>query len=45
MNIAVNLRNSTHLAEPAERTNLEGSGNDVLLRPAEVRSGPNGMDT
>jgi Undecaprenyl-phosphate glucose phosphotransferase len=43
MNIVVNPRNITHLAEPAERTNLEGSGNDVLLQPAaEVRSGPNG---
>ena len=42
MNIVVNPRNSTHLADPEERTNLKGPGNDVLLRPEEVRSGPNG---
>ena len=42
MNIAVNPRSSTHLAEPEERPDLRGPGHDVLLRPAEVRSGPNG---
>jgi Undecaprenyl-phosphate glucose phosphotransferase len=40
--IVPSARNSKYLADTAERTNLELAGNDVLLGPAEVRSGPKG---
>ena len=44
MSIVASARNSKHLADTAEHTNLELASNDVPLGPAEVRSGA-GIDS